>query len=1510
MKIIILLSLIFQVSLSFANSLKTIQSIIPLDKNQNSYVGHQLILQKNFKQLLDDYNSKSNKNQMESSQYQLSLKKEKYFTATFKWKIHFKSTQKDTFLPLIPKSWVLINKQSINQYQEGSNHLNLAITKQMKGEVQFLVKPSSLLELPPIPLTKIKIINGLGFSIKNPSNKNHTLTLTNNDSFAVGGLNYIQFFKTPLKPKVVLVTKNKKNPLKSIVNSQMTALKASILSKPLYQIDIKKNELLIQGKLNINVLHQKIYSLSHSFSKDFQLKRLTFKPSIPFLFNDKEIIFPDGFMGQISLNFIQSIPKKSLVDGFHLPSLTNATLFKGVLYFISSENVEISSIKNEQLIALPYLNDQSLDSHNLPILKSFEFYKQLGAIQLKTKIYPQQKSSQLKVLNTHVSSIITEEFRLANSYSFKVLNLGASSFVFNIPPQVQFLGSYINNKPVKPFRNDQAQIAINLPKDKNLTIAIKTLESLSSSKQLSLYLPTKEKSLETNWDFYYPKGLDVRPKSSNLNFQKIEYTTPIKNYANYVLSQFFQSSLSTFQIVIIIFVPLILLGLTIQFLLWIYKKFSSNAPLSTFKKVMLFILFIGGFFFLAILSSMSFMGGNLRPEMMARVNFQKPKSNFSGYKQNNIPIMELQEEADSFSDDFDGIAMANKSIAEGKIAPRPPSRLLGRSNKRSSALKKDQRRQKNRRDYKESSWSSKVRSSIKKYKRKPLKREIKSKYKKIRKSGVKPVEIQFPKLSNIIKFQKKTPIDGLIYIQLTINKAKSNSFLLTSSLFSFLYLAIFIYLEKKEKLILLAFLSILMILSPAGQFMFMRPEPLFIVIAIILINSISRVCKNSIVFFVALLLFNSSEASKQRYQNNPDYKKVFQIFDFKNNDFSYKNQILVQDQLINQLTKKQNNDIDTTNILSQSLIIKPNFKEQKIFVIYTFNLASSHAKNFTLLKINNKTLISKCFDENYEAVSLNKSSKYGYSKLNVENFDGETILLFIELPMKSQNYGDDFYSEVPISTSLQSSIMSSKKDYYLKIKDTVFINNSYYTSSKNATISLHFSRHPFIKKEVESPTFYHQNKINTINKVQQVRKSKINFYQKILFSDPYIIVNNRVSISHKKKFKLRLEKNTTLSQFNIKRNYKSLKQGQDFSLKLENNYLNIELKDNSKPVLITYRYFQKKSKNSFHLPFHPKQFKENIFKLEKELKEGQEINFTLNEALRETASNSFQRKVLEFENIPQHLSQNTQFSVEIKSKSFVSFSKTKCLSYKIENFLISKKEIYQKLVLTLTNKESQFLELKLPKGTILEEALIDGKHLNIVKKDSLNLLLPLKKYKRQRQFKITLLLKAKLNFKDDKYQITLPKLKTDIKNLYFALTTHKNMYKFSDENPIRIQQKYNLNGFTQMVTSSNSFQFKFPRGKYFYVGARNGVESEIAIEFEEIKEKKEIIKNEIEYTPLFFIFIIAVFFQLSLSSPKLKITLSFVALFLIPSFSGGLQYFYILLLITYLGYINNKSELD
>lgn len=1535
-----LFSLIFLLSLSFnfANKVEVLSTILPLDVSQGHFTNHQLISQTEFQKLLDQYNKDALKNKLNSAKYSLTLSKNKQgsFKGVFQWDLSYTSFNSKQTLALVPRSWVLTNNTSLLNTSSDSKYFKLPLQKLMKGQVEFLVSAPGLLELPPVALTKVKVINGDKYTLFNPYNKKQSINLNKDDTFACGGLNALRIVDTIIKEKLTkkLDPVNKVVKVKPVV--KINSLKASVLSKPLYQVDVKKNEVVIQGKLNINVLHQKIYSLKHSFSKDLQLKRLGFEPSIPFNFDSEQIIFPDGFMGQINLNFIQSIPKKQLANGFSLPHLKDVKLFKGVLYFISSENVKINSIENTNLIDLPYLKDQSLDNYNLPILKSYEFHKLLGNIQLKTKTFDQQKSSQLKVLDTRVSSILTEEFRLANSYSFKVLNLGASNFVFDIPPQVQFLGSYINNKPVKPFRNDKAQIAINLPKDKRLTIAIKTLETLEKDHQLSLYMPTKEESLRTRWNFYFPKALNIEAIDSNLSYKKAHQQNPVQNYANFVLKKFFDSSTSTFQTVVVIFIPLLTIMLSLKLFAWVFGRFTTKESAKTITKLILFSIPIT--LFLIFVASNFYLQDTKVYNMSLRDSVRADKSNNQTPWTEELdllstpqasPILANEFESDDFADEFDGNigqlaeGLSPKDAPSGYrgrksvSAPPNPSKEISERKRESSAYRKKYDKQAQQR----SSYGKAKRSGSWLKKRKAVKRAKKSKYKKIRKSGVKPVEIQFPKLSSNIKFGKNTPIDGLVFIKLSIKDFKQSNSLLISCIFSLLYLSLFIFLERKQKLGLLGFLSVVMILSPAGQFMFMKPEPLFFVLAIIIINSFARICKNSMVVLSFLLCFQSSYASKAYRSPNlqqsshyptklvqaPKLEKIYTIFDFKKNEFSYDQQLLVKDHFLDKLQKKEDLDRSLLEIESQALLLRPDFKAKKLNIFYSFKISKTHNDDFYLLRLHKKSLITQCIDQHGNPIHLSIKYIKKHAYLYVKDFQGDSIHLQVESPLVSKNYGDDFYNTISLALTSSTSVDYKKDKFYLKVSDALNYKQQYLLSSKISDTLVHFSKYPFKKEKIKSVQKRKTYNRYVNSRVKNNGKSKIHFSQKIAFTTPYIIVKNYVTLSNTKSFALRLPKGSTLSQFQIKHNYTSLKQGKDFSLNYKDNHLQVELLENHTNLSVYYRHFQSQKDSSFFVPFHPKQFKETIFKLEKETKEGQDIQFELQDSLSQTASKSYQSKVLEFENLPTNLNESAQFKVQVKSKSFVSFSKTQCLSYKIENYMLSKKLIYQKLVLTLSNKESQFLELGLPDGTVLEEALIDGKHLNIVKKDDSNLLLPLKKYKKQRNFNITLLLKAKLHHDDENFKIQLPSLKTDIKNLYFALTTDKNMYKFSDENPIRIVQKYGLNGFSQRVQSSDSFDFNFPRGRYYYVGARNGVETEINIDFEEIPEKKEEQNDPVDYFSILSLLIIAIVFQLSLPFFKVRLALCIGSILLISTVTGSLQYFYLALIIAYLGYVN-KSE--
>ncbi|MCO4783216.1 MAG: hypothetical protein KC646_12900 [Candidatus Cloacimonetes bacterium] len=1537
-------TLIFLVTLSFnfANKLNVLPTLLPLDVSQSHFSNHQLISQVEFQKLLDQYNQQVQSQKIQSAKYSLTLKKteQNVFEGTFVWDLSYSTFDPNQSLALVPRSWVLTNNSSLQNVETDSKHFKIPLSQKMKGQVSFLIESPGYFDLPPVALTQVKVIGGDQFTLQNPYNKKQFIDLQSEDIFYCGGLNALQISNTLIKS----TTPKKVDPIQPKVEVmapvKISGLKASILSKPLYQVDVKKNEIVIQGKLNINVLHQKIYSLKHSFSKDLQLKRLSFEPSIPFNFDSKQIIFPDGFMGQINLNFIQSIPKKQLVDGFSLPHLIDASLFKGVLYFISSENVKINSIENVNLVKLPYLKDQSLDNYNLPILKSFEFHKRLGKIQLKSKTFAQQKSSQLKVLDTTVSSILTEEFRLANSYSFKVLNLGASNFVFDIPPQVQFLGSYINNKPVKPFRNDKAQIAINLPKDKRLTIAIKTLETLDKDHQLSLYMPTKEESLRTRWNFYYPKALNIQAIGSNLSYKKIQDQGLIKNYANFVLRKFFKSTSSTFECIVVIFVPLLALLIFLKIVSWIFNRFTTKKSASKIKWGL--AIFIIGVVIIIPLFILSPIGNS--------VKFRGDSSNFRSYPrsqaikadQNNLDFedefdaFEPEEsitssfDGDSFGDDFGGLAEGigakdkyrprkGRKNVYAPPAPPYPGQSRSKANQELNMLK--EKRESVSRQRSSSLRGYRSKKAVRAYKQSLPKREKKSKYKKIRKSGVKPVEIQFPKLSSKISFGKNTPIDGLVFIKLSIKDFQKSNTLLISSIFSILYLAIFLYLERKQKLGLLGFLSVLMLLSPAGQFMFMTPEPLFFVLAIIIINSFARICKNSMVVLSLLLCIQANHASKEVWSQNiqqshyhnhriqaPKTEKIYTIFDFKKNDFQFENQLLVKDHLLNKLQKNNKVDKNLLEVESQAILLRPNFKEKKLNVFYSFAISKQHEDSFYLLRLNKKSLISQCIDQNGDAIQLEIKYKKGYAYLYVKDFKGKSIHLQIESPLISKNYGDDFHNEVTLALTSSTTLDYKKDQYYLKVSNAIKQNQQHYLSSKKTKTSIHFSKYPFKVEKVKSVQKQKSYKRYVNSRVTKSSKSKIHFSQKISFATPYLIVKNFVRLSNKDSFQLRLPKDASLSQFQVKHRYTTLKQGEDYSLSYKDNQLHIDLIKSYSEVTVSYRHFQNQDRSQFYIPFSPKEFKETIFKLEKESKEGQDIQFKLQDSLSQTASKSYQSKVLEFENLPQSLSDTSQFEVKVKSKSFVSFSKTQCISYKIENYLLSKDKIYQKLVLTLSNKESQFLELNLPDGTVLEEALIDGKHLNIVKKDDKNLLLPLKKYKKQRNFNITLLFKATLSQSGDQFSLKLPRLKTDIKNLYFALTTDKNMYKFSDENPIRISQKYNMNGFVQRVRSTDSFDFQFPRGRYYYTGARNGVDSEINIQFEEIPEKKEKQANTVDYFSILCLFIVAIVFQLSLPFFKVRVALSIVAILFISTVTSSLQYFYLALIIAYLGYINNKKS--
>ncbi|MCJ8345157.1 hypothetical protein MJH12_06430 [bacterium] len=204
MKFFTILVLFLSLSLSYSAQLKSTRYIIANDKTQNYFASQQLMSQGDFELLLKEYNQKAVQNEMIHSQFELQLTKtdQNYFLGTFQWDLRFKTFQKNSYLPLIPKSWILTKSSSLTDYQLDSKHFKIALSSQMSGQVQFLVKTLGLFELPPVALMQISVKDGLGFTLKNPSNVDQNYDLSKNDLYPVGGLAHIEFSKTSIKKKI------------------------------------------------------------------------------------------------------------------------------------------------------------------------------------------------------------------------------------------------------------------------------------------------------------------------------------------------------------------------------------------------------------------------------------------------------------------------------------------------------------------------------------------------------------------------------------------------------------------------------------------------------------------------------------------------------------------------------------------------------------------------------------------------------------------------------------------------------------------------------------------------------------------------------------------------------------------------------------------------------------------------------------------------------------------------------------------------------------------------------------------------------------------------------------------------------------------------------------------------------------------------------------------------------------------------------------------------------------
>jgi hypothetical protein len=521
-------------------------------------------------------------------------------------------------------------------------------------------------------------------------------------------------------------------------DSKLLSLDAKGSFTSIVQIRLSRTEAELKAHYQLNVLHGKVFELKHDFPQDLELESIQFEPRLSFQYSKDKFIFPNGYTGKSTLLLQGKYLKKDLKIQLSPPHISGLKSLSGVLYFVASENVRIQSIISPNLVKTPFLEIRPLETLDVPVLNHYKYTDLPNNIIITKEHLPTQQTKRMTAKNLEAVSVLTEQGKIATSLTYTLQNLGAGQLDLPLPKNAQLLGAYVDSKPVKSFKNDSGSLVLHIPKSKqerenlkDLSIEVKYLHETRDGK-VHLKAPDSVLPLKSHWTLYHPEKIKLETTQFNIAQSNLSnMTTYHINPLSYRLEQIFDVLNPILFVIIIIVASVIIL----RKLLRIGTANKKQSKL-LFKIVIglatLFLLYFLFLFYASITQGHLTVDGieNIQLRRQASEAIKPATSNFGG---NDVF-------GDDWGNDFD------EEIWDEKDAAPMEKELKQELGKRNAmALKSRVKR--------------KVRSRKKIAKRKRVVVSGARHYRKIKKSGIKPVRIQFPKLSKSMVFKSNEPLE-------------------------------------------------------------------------------------------------------------------------------------------------------------------------------------------------------------------------------------------------------------------------------------------------------------------------------------------------------------------------------------------------------------------------------------------------------------------------------------------------------------------------------------------------------------------------------------------------------------------------------------------------------------------------------------------------------------------------------------------------------------------------------
>ena len=1365
----------------------------------------------------------------------------------------------------------------------------------------------------------------------------------------------------PLSKALKLARVESKDPVENQPEEEEVELaplhtqKPVVLGTPQIEIDFGVQENTQWMKFEIRALHGSIFELPLELQKGMEIERINFDPTQVFHLSESKLLIPSGLRGYATLylkireNFPRPVKSPSDKSGitkiqraFQLARFPGVKILPGTIKFFSTENLKVEEISFQGFKAFNESIPEAKHAEDLPVLKIFSLQGLDGKLKTILHRLPATTLRAVQVIDSRIDTVLTSNRKAAHNLYLDLLNHGQQSISIPLKNGVRLLGATLNDRPVKSFFNDAGEVMIQLfsqndgMNSQKVKLKIQLLETLpDQDKNIELKVPSPRSSLRTNWKVYYPSSLALEEIHSNLQKVKISSRRTrkgrqdflvLKEWKSRILGSLLEGSALGILSGIGFFIMLCLLMLV---------------PKIRIRKKWMYIF--GGIglvlIVLTLISIPNFRQARMKSTLSRQVMDAAPK----GYK----PAEGLAA-GRSFGD-YDGFAGSREDDAFFDEELELEEQAFKDKNElRQNRYEKKSRRKAKRR------YAAKM--APKPSSAPPMRSGIKSEYSKIRRSGVKPVEIRIPSLNEMVHLRANTPLDGNPTLSMKITKKDSGSSLpWLGMIFGVLSL---LFLSRNQYLLgasgFCAFLLLFSVspsnpllgwlLLPFGFFIFLRLRKVLIPTLVVLFYCSSSTQASSYlqqalrnahqnmrdsrtvqvkqqakaqdfhstksfqggvarVMQTVPKLSRRSVPMKEKLQPSPTHLQIYEILNPKTLERVYPGDVLVskKEWLAFQKDAQSGKEESNSPFSSQYIKLKTDIKHLNLEVEYRLNLAQQSLKPGTIIFDVWAGFQIEKIQSGQKLIGVRYEVSNGQKALILGEEASDELIIKAHTPLVPTHYHESFQAYIPVVKSPVNRIELLEDQLGLLVDSGLTQGEKTWFSASDNLLNLKLLPMDQIQRRARRAI---QKK--PVLRSFQTRESSLDCNSTLSWQSPYFYLKNQAVLNYAQEFKIPRPGGSVLTYLKVQDGRgNEMIQGISYGLEVMEDFLRIQFHQPLDRSIIDYEWLIEDSALEVAPPFSQDEFKKNRWVFQLAPKKGQSIQAQESQALGTFSINRFQsgRRTKRFQNLQ---GEDLHISIEKEEKTAVRLSSTRCSTYLLHGFVLSPKEVLIRMVLVLMNRGSQFLELDVPKGMNLEFARINDEALIPLKKDENTVLIPLKKYPDESTtFQISLDFKQEITDQSGEFSFKAPIPKTNVDQLFVQLTTNLHGLGFTKGN-IGLKKKgkprWNLPGFPRGRGKAKALNFSFPQGKYRWYASRYGIPSEIQFNyrFQKSDSKEAAGGISIPWGSMVFLLALGALFQWS-QSRKLLAWLVLVSLpFLLVFAHPLLSYFTFLMAVFWL----------